>query len=563
VWEDIGNSIKIQLNEKIQSTKSNLTDAALTSTGEPGLYNETTNPLGWYSYKIVVKQNQQEYYNVYTPGFLNGFLSNTTEQGETSHVSLYSDNINKVPRSLIEVGPDQKLYRSDETLFPIVENVLLSGNLNNNEQFYPGEKRYEIPTIGAYDELHNLGTGGADDAIYNSADNPLIARISTPSALGVTHTHMLPFLSVAETSPFVSNIDIYYETSTTGLISELNNSVDTDSGTTINGFSGFDYTHRENQDPGGSGTVPGAANSPYVTSVINPVDNLNNALPNTELLSFSVLDKLNRNRTSSFDMVADGNGYRVKITDPFYFGIDASTAESYTFAMTLRNTDDNTTANVDGATTSSPSFTAQNIAAGKPILIGQGVYSGGSFIGSVISINGLVVTLNTAVSLTDNLALTFKAVTRVITKTGFLSNIAPSISSIVYTQPSYSTMQGVYATINAVNGTFDSTKSSDDLTYSWSSEQPLLFGGYGDFNFGNYGTAHIISINNPNGGYVSLSLLQTGEIRIFSGAFDFLSTFSLKATVTDAGGGAVEATVTFNDVIPGAFSNAFSTAFDI
>jgi hypothetical protein len=262
-------------------------------------------------------------------------------------------------------------------------------------------------------------------------------------------------------------------------------------------------------------------------------------------------------------MVADGNGYRVKITDPFYFGIDASTAESYTFAMTLRNTDDNTTANVDGATTSSPSFTAQNIAAGKPILTGQGVYDGATFIGSVIGVNGLVVTLNTAVSLTDNLALTFKAVTRVITKTGFLSNIAPSVSSIVYTQPSYSTMEGVYANINAVNGTFDSTKSSDDLTYSWSSEQPLLFGGYGDFNFGNYGTAHIININNPNGGYVSLSLLQTGEIRIFSGAFDFLSTFSLKATVTDAGGGAVEATVTFNDVIPGAFSNAFSTAFDI
>jgi hypothetical protein len=563
VLEDIGNSIKIQLNEKIQSTKSNLTDAALTSTGEPGLYNETTNPLGWYSYKVVVKQNQQEYYNVYTPGFLNGFLSNTTEQGETSHVSLYSDNINKVPRSLIEVGPDQKLYRSDETLFPIVENVLLSGNLNNNEQFYPGEKKYEIPTIGAYDELNNLGASGTDDAIYNSADNPLIARISTPSTLGVTHTHMLPFLSVAETSPFVSNIDIYYETSTAGLISELNNSVDASSGTPISGFSGFDYTHRENQNPGGSGTVVGAANSPFVTSVINPVDNLNNALPNTELLSFSVLDNLNRNRTSSFDMIVDGNGYRIKITDPFYFGINASTAESYNFTMFLRNTDDNTTANVDGDTTSSPSFTAQNVAAGKPILTGQGVYNGAAFIGSVIGINGLVVTLNTAVTLTDNLALTFKAVTRAITKTGSLSNIAPSVSSIVYTQPSYSTMQGVYTTITSVNGTFDSTRSSNDLTYSWNSEQPLLFGGYGDFNFGNYGTAHIISINNPNGGYVSLSLLQNGEIRIFSGAFDFLSTFSLKATVTDAGGASVEATITFNDVIPGAFTNAFSTAFDI
>ena len=560
VLEDIGNSIKIQLNEKIQSTKSNLTDADLTSTGEPGLYNETTNPLGWYSYKIVVKQNQQEYYNVYLPGFLEGDLNNAPSS--ITHSVLISDNINKVPRDLQEVGPLQDKYSSYEVLFPVVENYHTNTS-NWNQAFYPGIKKYEVTTIASFEDLNDLG-GTAHGAIFENTEDPLIMRIGdNEGGLGATSQHMEPTLSIAETTPFVSNIDIYYETSTTGLISELNNSVDASSGTPISGFSGFDYTHRENQNPGGSGTAVGAANSPFVTSVINPVDNLNNALPNTELLSFSVSDKLSRNRTSSFDMIADGNGYRIKITDPFYFGINASTAESYTFAMTLRNTDDNTTANVDGATTSSPSFTAQNIAAGKPILTGQGVYNGATFIGSVIGINGLVVTLNTAVTLTDNLALTFKAVTRVITKTGFLSNIAPSVSSIVYTQPSYSTMQGVYATINAVNGTFDSTKSSDDLTYSWNSEQPLLFGGYGDFNFGNYGTAHIISINNPNGGYVSLSLLQNGEIRIFAGAFDFLSTFSLKATVTDAGGASVEATITFNDVIPGAFTNAFSTAFDI
>ena len=28
-----------------------------------------SNPLGWYSYKVVVKQQEQEYYNVYMPGF--------------------------------------------------------------------------------------------------------------------------------------------------------------------------------------------------------------------------------------------------------------------------------------------------------------------------------------------------------------------------------------------------------------------------------------------------------------------------------------------------------------
>ena len=37
--------------------------------GYPGLYSET-NPLGYYTYRIVIKQQEQEYYNVYTPGAL-------------------------------------------------------------------------------------------------------------------------------------------------------------------------------------------------------------------------------------------------------------------------------------------------------------------------------------------------------------------------------------------------------------------------------------------------------------------------------------------------------------
>jgi hypothetical protein len=36
--------------------------------------------LGWYSYKIVVKQLEQEYYNVYTAGAIKGtpYFSTTT-----------------------------------------------------------------------------------------------------------------------------------------------------------------------------------------------------------------------------------------------------------------------------------------------------------------------------------------------------------------------------------------------------------------------------------------------------------------------------------------------------
>ena len=36
----------------------------------------------------------------------------TLELGSTSHTVLINDNINKVPRDLSEVGPDQKQFRS-------------------------------------------------------------------------------------------------------------------------------------------------------------------------------------------------------------------------------------------------------------------------------------------------------------------------------------------------------------------------------------------------------------------------------------------------------------------
>mgnify|MGYP003672635467 FL=1 len=76
-------------------------------------------------------------------------------------------------------------------------------------------------------------------------------------------------------------------------------------------------------------------------------------------------------------------------------------------------------------------------------------------------------------------------------------------------------------------------------------------------------TKSLITINNSAGGFVTLAVDQNGEVSIFAGAFTFLSIFTLKVTITDAGGATVETDVDFNDVIPGAFTNAFSTAFDI
>ena len=119
------------------------------------------NDLGWYSYKIVVKQTQQDYYNVYLPGILNGYPGQSLQpastiigDGElegafpddelnlTAHTVLYSDNINKVPRDLAEVGPQEKQFRSSVKLFGRITNLMndtadAETPSPDNSQYYP------------------------------------------------------------------------------------------------------------------------------------------------------------------------------------------------------------------------------------------------------------------------------------------------------------------------------------------------------------------------------------------------------------------------------------------
>ena len=563
---DVGNSIKIQLNETINSIRSPLTPDSSIATGEPGLYDATTNPTGWYSYKIVVKQTQQEYYNVYLPGFLKGDLS--TGPTTATHSILIGDNINKVPRDLQEVGPNQTKYRSSETLFPIVENYH-SSTENWNQPFFPGSNKFNVTTVAPLGNINDLGGATSSTVIFESEEDPLVMRIGNNNGgLGALAQHMIPTLSVAETAPFISNLEIYYETSTSGLISELNTKVITDIGTPVLGFSTFDYNHNENQNWAGTGTTTGAANSPYVTSELIPVDNVNNLLTNTQFISLTVLDNIGQDRTSQFEMIATGsasNGFRLKlkdVTSQFYYGPDALTKESYSFTIKMRNLNDNTTATLDSNVTSSNQITV-TVTAGNAPFVGQTISGVGIPNATVTFVDGANVTLNTAITQTAGFVFNFSAPVNTVVKNGSLSNAPPIIDSITYVTPSYSTMQGLYATLVAYNGTFKISDRLLNIGYVWSTLQPQLFGGYGQFTFGNVGSTSLITINNPSGGQVTLALAQNGQVSIFAGAFDFLSTFTLKATITDAGGLTVEATIVFNDVIPGAFTNAFSTAFDI
>jgi hypothetical protein len=184
-----GNSIKMLFNETIATT------------GDPGVYNgdptsSDYNPLGWYTFKVVVKQTEQEYYNVYLPGIMAAYPNNTSlEIGKTSHVALISDNINKVPRDLTEVGPDQEQFRSSVKLYGRVENsnVEVSETLGNigdsNLQYYPGRTFDFASTVATNIDLFDYNPQDPPapnyfPQFYSVESNPYIARINTAKQIG-------------------------------------------------------------------------------------------------------------------------------------------------------------------------------------------------------------------------------------------------------------------------------------------------------------------------------------------------------------------------------------------
>ena len=270
-----GDSLKVEFDELIPSQKTN---------DYIGIWNQDTNPLGWYTYKLVVKQQEQDYYNIYTAGNVSGNFD--FEEYETpisysntesvSQIALFNDNINKIPRNLKEVGPSDKIYSSSTILYnrvkqthrgsdnsPAIANI---GEQNRNPS------KIEITNIKPFREIGDWTTkknidmhyvnsinsshtqfpedtfiypgyeGTIDPFFMKNNKNPLIATLKTNTRLGYIATSQqrseqgntdifAKKLNIFETDPFKSSIDIYYETSTSGLISDFNNNVDAGFGT--------------------------------------------------------------------------------------------------------------------------------------------------------------------------------------------------------------------------------------------------------------------------------------------------------------------------------------------
>ena len=213
-----GNSIKLLVNELIapdNSYNGNINSASY-------------NPLGWYSYKVVVKQTEQDYYNVYLPGIMAGYPEdNIIELGKTSHAVLINDNINKVPRDLSEVGPDQKQFRSSVQLFGRVENTNIAISTNtgaSNEQYYPERSSDTVSSIATAKDLFEYDASSPPQPnyfpqFYSIDSNPLIARISTEKQIGEISTTNYAPASAKVFATITSNTNVVQLTNISGTVS--------------------------------------------------------------------------------------------------------------------------------------------------------------------------------------------------------------------------------------------------------------------------------------------------------------------------------------------------------
>ncbi len=278
------------------------------STPTPLQFIEANNPLGWYSYKVVVKQQEQDYYNVYLPSLLSGtpvikpfklkcsvaqssniftvdpigtmeyltfpllrgmklsfgsanfFISNILNytQFETTKIAsqdftatefefstsssigivntttLITDNANKVPPELNEASPVQQNFStSNVELIPRYafynkwENDNSQFNLTNHAAMpiFPGKQKLKVQSIGNFENLFPRGTYFG---LYNADTDPPSGIIEDKFNIGqnantVKPANEAPMIAAGyETTPVKSELEIYYESSTSGTVKQLN-----------------------------------------------------------------------------------------------------------------------------------------------------------------------------------------------------------------------------------------------------------------------------------------------------------------------------------------------------
>ena len=423
--------------------------------GYPGLYS-STNPLGYYSYRIVIKQQDQEYYNVYTPGALAGeliwdvavdwknsgspldfetdivgrideYLPSFHSKNRITLLNLFGDNINKIPRELKEVNGNDTTFDSRVLLYNRVNPLYSIANGSYNTQSNVSKQGEKVVSIEPFKELgawtttkgrQNPGANSTTsnevpqpfypyfatepasneyitnfhDIFFNAQSNPFIAKIETDFKIGATPAYTDTVintnnnqdttqyklkierawqdLGVFETEPTKSVLDIYWETSTSGLISDLNNEVVSTTPTGVEDTAGNNTSQGQNIQYIHTEANTGISDATLFFELVDAVGN--KLTTNSSLAIDNVIDGTGANRSSEFQILTDNSGtvtkYKIQTNSKFVFNSNASINENYTFNLLATDT----SASPDPLYTNAPvqltNCQLQNIA---PIFINQ------------------------------------------------------------------------------------------------------------------------------------------------------------------------------------------------
>jgi len=400
-----GNYLDLTLRSEVPLT--------LSKKGYPGLYSET-NPLGYYSYRIVVKQQDQDYYNVYTPGALAGeiywdtigytenntdfpvangagnseFLPSFISTNKLSTLTLSGDNINKVPRELNTISGNQDTFGSETLLFNRVNPIYNStSSVSYNTQSSIGAQGSKVASIQSFRDLGRWTTtkgelypGGINDAadsttqnpipwypyfvsgsaaadfkfnfhdiLFDAQANPFVAVIETVGfKIGSTPTYTdkstieraWQDLGVFETRPTKSVLDIFWESSSSGLISDFNNEVvnlvpkgiEDSAGNNTSLGQNVQYIHTEATASGADATL-----------FFELVDAAGVKLTTNSTLAIDlVTDGTGADRSAEFQILTDNTGsvtkYKIQTNALFVFNSNANVNENYTFNLLATDT---------------------------------------------------------------------------------------------------------------------------------------------------------------------------------------------------------------------------------
>ena len=304
------------------------------------VYDKNTNPYGWYSYKVVVKQPQQEYYNVYVPSVIDDIDDSGSSTDKSSFITLYGDNVNKVPRDIIDGSLDNQIASSKTKLLPRILNVdstgIASGLIGNGHKQQNTTDYVEIIALGTTDQFDNNNSTtnsniSTSTNIVNFKRKPVMAEI--PDGFGGGKGPSVAKLCVFETDPFVSVLDIYYETSTAGLLSDLNEAIQAALGATPAGINISANTFAENI----------AANTQIAS--LTYTDSNGNAPSGETYTLESVTDGSGADRISEFQIASGalktasgiahlGHEFKNRPADTFTFEIKVTDTSSNTLTET-------------------------------------------------------------------------------------------------------------------------------------------------------------------------------------------------------------------------------------